>query len=91
MASKKRRKTIGSILKSKTAGDPDYLKISEDVTLKKGTILQLRSKSQELAQINAAVSAGKLDEQYAAKAIERAEKIPTFVRFQVILLEEVTE
>jgi hypothetical protein len=42
-----KRAVIGSVVKSKEPGQPDYIKIGQDVTLKKGTILRLESKSQQ--------------------------------------------
>lgn len=92
------RKTVGSILKSKETGKPDYLKLRADMkdTLlkavagmgEKGLALRLESKKQQLESLEGAVAAGKLSGDNAEKARERINKIPDFVRFEVILLEE---
>ena len=88
---KKFRKVIGSVQKSKDASKPDYIKISNDVVLTKGMFLNLESKKQQLASLEAAVEQGRLKEEYAVKARERIEKIPDFVRFEISVLEDVKE
>lgn len=86
---KKFRKVIGSVVKSQDASKPDYIKISQDVVLTKGMFLNLESKNQQLASLEAAVASGKLKEEYAAKSRERIERIPPFVRFEISVLEDV--
>ena len=78
---------------------PDYVKLKTDSKSKealikaltsadesKGLILRLESKKQMLDGINTAEKAGKLSAENAVKARERAEKVPDFVRFELVLL-----
>lgn len=74
---------IGSVVKSKVAGEADYIKINEDITLKKGDTLKLESRAQQLKIIPELVAAGKISEENGEKMIARAEKIPDFVRFEI--------
>ena len=83
-----KRTTVGSVVKSKDAGGADYIKIATDITLKKGDILRLESRSQQLERIDALEQSGKFDAEFAGKLRERAEKIPDFVRFEIIQLSD---
>jgi hypothetical protein len=85
---KKTRNVIGSVLKSKEAGQPDYVKINKDVTLKQGQTLRLESKKQQIDSAKAAIAAGKLTGDLGATILERLEKIPDFVRFEIVSLED---
>lgn len=84
-------RTIGSIVKSKKAGENDYIKITEDVVLKKGDFLSLETKESRLSSVQRALENGKLSEEIATKIIEKTEKTPwldkakpdTFVRFEI--------
>lgn len=78
-------KKVAEILKSKDPTKPDYLKITEDITLKKGDFLNLESKKSRLASLEKAVENGKLSEEVAGKIREGIEKTPEFVRFQVTI------
>jgi hypothetical protein len=81
MAKKKlKRQVVGSVLKSKDGG-PDYIKMRES-----GKIYRLESAKQQLASLEKAVSEGKLSEDIAGKVRERIEKIPEFVRFELVEL-----
>lgn len=82
-----KRTTIGSIVKGKE-GKPDYVKISKDVTLKQGDFLNLESKASQLKSVNEAVQSGKLSGEVAESIIENIEKIPDFVRFQIVRIEK---
>ena len=84
---KYRRTTIGSVVKGKEGG-ADYIKISKDVTLKQGDFLNLESKSAQLKSINEAVQNGKISGEVAEGIIENIEKIPDFVRFQIVRIEK---
>lgn len=88
MAGKYKRVTIGSILKSKDATKPDYVKIKTDVTLKKDQTLRLESQKFQLASLEEAVAAGKVKPDTAEVIKERIEKMPTWVRFEIVMLEE---
>jgi len=79
-----KRIQIGSVLKSKDASQPDYIKINEDVTLKKGDTLNLESKKSKLASLEKNVENGKLSGDLADKIREGIEKMPDFVRFEIV-------
>lgn len=79
-----RRKEIGAVLKSKDATQPDYIKINEDVVLKKGDILNLESKKSKLASLEKNVENGKLSGDLADKIREGIEKMPDFIRFSIV-------
>lgn len=82
--SKYTRRTVGSVIKSKNEGEMDYIKIRDDVTFKKGDILQLESVKSKLASLEKAVSSGKLSEEVAEKVREQVSKTPDFVRFDIV-------
>ena len=84
--SKYKRIEIGAVMKSSEKGKPDYIKISNDVELKKGDYLNLESKQSKIDGINAAVENGKMSAETAEKLLEYANKIPDFVRFQIVKL-----
>lgn len=85
--SKKKYMTIGSVIKGQDS-KPDYIKITNDVTLKKGQFLNLRSKKQRLESLDAMEASGKLSGEILEKLRERAAKIPDFVRFEIELVTE---
>lgn len=80
------RLVVGSVLRSKNAGDPPYIKFSESVTLTKGATLKLESKKFQLESLQGAVEAGKVSEDVAEKIQQRIEKIPDFVLFNIVQL-----
>ena len=86
---KSKRSVVGSVCKSKDAGKPDYIKIRDDLRLRKGQILRLESKKFQLDSLQGAVSEGKLSGDLAEKIKERIEKIPDWVRFEIVALESV--
>lgn len=81
-----KRIKVGSVLKSKEAGQMDYIKIDADVILKKGDTLRLESKKSKIEGLKKAIDAGKLSGEVADKLLEQAEKMPEFVRFEIIKL-----
>ena len=96
---KLKRRTIGSVIKSKVAGEQDYIKLRGDTSQdlikalsladpKKGLSLRLESKASQLSSLEGAVTAGKLSEDVAETIRERIGKIPDYVRFEIILLSE---
>lgn len=85
---KTKRQTIGSVYKGKD-GRPDYIKVSRDVSLKKGTYLNLESKAAQLASIESALDEGRVSEETANKVRERLESIPDYVRFEIVQVEKV--
>ncbi len=82
------RKVVGSVLKDKDPSKPDYIKISDDIVLKKGQCLNLESKKSQLAGIDAAEAAGKLPKDVAAGIRENINKMPDFVRFNIVRVEK---
>jgi len=84
MASK--RKVIGSVVRGKE-GKPDYIKVRGTHVLKDGQFLNLESKDQQLASLDAAVASKKVSVETAAGVRERINKIPDFVRFEIISIE----
>lgn len=97
MAGKYSRKTVGSVFKSKEVGDADYIKLRGDtgedlakallnMDRTKGLNLRLESKKFQLESLDTAVVEGKLKEEMAEKIRERINKIPDYVRFEIVLL-----
>lgn len=84
---KSKRTVVGSVCKSKDAGKPDYIKVRDDVVLKKGQVLRLESKKFQLDSLQGAVTSGKVSGDLSEKIKERIEKIPDWVRFEIIALE----
>lgn len=74
---------IGQVLKGKDDPGSSYIKMDQDVTLKKGDTLSLESKKQQLDGLAKAEESGKISSENAAKARESIEKIPDFVRFTI--------
>lgn len=85
--SKTKRSVVGSVCKSKDSGKPDYIKIRDDMSLKKGQVLRLESKRFQLDSLQSAVNSGKLSNELAQKIEERINKIPDWVRFEIVALE----
>lgn len=85
---KKKRVVVGSVVKGKEKGDSDYIKIRKNITLKEGEILRLESKAQQISQLKEAIEGGKLSGDLGAEIMERLEKIPDFVRFEISRLED---
>lgn len=82
------RNQVGSVLKAKDGG-ADYIKIGKnDVVLKAGSTLRLESQKSQLASLEAAYKAEKLSKEIYEQAKARIEKMPTFVRFEIIQLTE---
>ena len=80
---KYKRVTVGDIVKGKD-GKPDYIKVQNDVVLKRGDYLNLESKAQQLKNLDESLSSGRISGEFAEQLRERIEKIPDFVRFQII-------
>ena len=79
---KLKRVSVGSVLKSKEAGKPDYIKMRD------GKIYRLESQKTQLESLEKAVAEGKLTGEVAESIRERINKIPAFVRFEIIELVE---
>lgn len=86
--SKWSRQQIGKIVKKSEDKQrfPDVkefsLKIEQDITLKAGTYLNLENKAFKLASLEA--NKGKMSEENYEKALERINKHPDFVFFEVV-------
>ena len=85
------RRVVGSVCKAKDAGKPDYVKIKDDVVLKKGQTLRLESKKFQLDSLEGAVKAGKLSPDIGSQVKERIEKMTEWVRFEIVSLETKSE
>jgi hypothetical protein len=92
--------TVGSVYKRKD-GNGDYIKFRYDSDIKEALLkaiagsgegselyLNLESKQKKLASLEKALSEGKISEDKAVKARERIEKIPDYVRFEIVLVTE---
>lgn len=77
-----KRIQVGSIMKGKE-NKGDYIKIEEDVVLKKGDFLNLESKASQIASLTKAIEDGKLSQEVGEKMLANVEKIPDFVRFRI--------
>lgn len=84
------RSNIGSICKSKDPTKSDYIQIRKDLkeplVLNAGDYVQVETKAFQLASLERAVAAGKVSEEVAVKQRERIEKIPDFVRAELIVV-----
>lgn len=86
------RKQIGKIVKKSEDKQrfPDVkefsLKIEQDITLKAGTYLNLENKAFKLASLEA--NKAKMSEENYEKALERINKFPEFVFFEVVLVQK---
>jgi hypothetical protein len=86
------RQQIGKIVKKsedklRYPGVKEFsLKIEQDITLKAGTYLNLENKAYKLASLEA--SKDKMSGENYEKAIERIQKMPDFVFFEVIKLDK---
>lgn len=83
----KKYMTVGSICKRKD-GNGDYLKVGMDISLKKGDILNLNSKKDQLEHLETMVESGRLSPEVASKRRERINQIPEFVRFEIVLVRD---
>lgn len=91
MAGKWNRQQIGKITKKDKEKQrfphvPEFsLKVEQDVTLKAGSYLNLENKAFKLASLEA--NKDKMSEESYEKALERINKHPDFVFFEVIKLD----
>lgn len=87
------RRQVGSVMKKSedklkfvgTNGKPlpeFYIKITEDVTLKKGDYVNLENKALKLASLEA--NRDKMSEETYNNALEKINKMPDFVQFELI-------
>jgi len=96
---KLQRTVVGSIYRAKDKTKSDYIHFRGDTKIKntflealnkmdekKGLSLILESKTAQLTSLDSALAEGKLSEDIAGKIRERINKIPDYVRFEIILL-----
>lgn len=82
-----KRINLGSLVNNKDPSKPRYIKVNikEAVTLNPGDYIRFETKQQQLASLDEALEAGRLDEATVEKMKARAEKIPDFVLAEAIL------
>lgn len=73
---------IGAILKSKNNNNGFYIKIDQDVSLKKGTYVTVKNPRETVEEL---LSKGVLTEEQAQ---ERLQKIPDWVKYELIVSSE---
>ena len=94
-----KRTTVGAVLKSQSEGDTDYIKISgytkdklmdalSKVPSNGGLILKLESSSSLRKKAQELLKLEKISSAAAEAMTQRADKIPSFVRFEIVLVEE---
>lgn len=88
MSYKFKRRNVGSVIKSSDPDKSNYIKVNEDINLRKGQFLSVESKKFQLSSLEKAIKAGKLSEEAGLKARARIEKIPDFVLGDIILVEK---
>jgi hypothetical protein len=92
MASKYKRTTIGSVIKSKDPTKANYIQIDKRLTapvvLQAGQTVQVQSKKFQLESLDRAEVEGKLSGEMLANLRERANNIPDFVLGELVLLEK---
>lgn len=79
-----KRTNVGSVCKDSKDKTKSYIKFSRDVEFKKGDIINLESADEQMASLQEAVVGGKISEDFAQKIKERIEKIPDWVRFELV-------
>ena len=100
MSAKLKRITIGSVCKSKDDDKKSYFKVRGETAKEfanallkmdpeKGGTIRLETKAEQLKSLEDAVTAGKLSAESAAKARERINKIPDYVRCEASIYVDV--
>jgi hypothetical protein len=67
---------------------PDYIKVTNNVTLKEGSFLNLESKKTREEGIKYRLSQGWITEEQAQKQMEGLSKWADYKRFDIVLVEE---
>lgn len=92
MSSKYSRRNLGTIYTSKIEGQSDYLQFKlpegESVTFYNGDKLQVETKSYRLNNIKNSLREGRLAPEVADKLLQNAEKMPDFVRAEIVQLKK---
>jgi hypothetical protein len=92
---KTKRVRLGSVVRGQD-GKPDYIKVHikdkegkpSNYVLRDGQYLNLESKAKQQADLEFLVKNEKIDEKTAKYLKEKIEKIPEFVRFEVVAVED---
>lgn len=85
---KKQRIEVGSIRASKKDSSRFYMRVSNDVVLKKGDNLFLEKPSDRVASVRHAVAQGWLNEDKGAELEESYSSTPDYVKYFVKLVRE---
>lgn len=94
MAGKYKRSTIGSVVKSKEADRPNYIKFNlkyyegAPIIIKDGMTLSVESKKFQQEGLERAFTDGKISEENFTKAKARITNIPDFVLGELVLVEK---
>ena len=87
-----KRTVIGSLMKSKDEKKSDYIQIDKRLTspivLQPGQTISFESKAFKLKSLQAAGASGKLTGELLEKLLEQANKMPDFVRGELVLLSD---
>lgn len=81
---KYKRLVVGSVLRSKEEGKPNYIKLKENVAA--GTTLSVESKKVQLDNLERAIGEGKLSEELGAKRREQISRMPDWVVADLVQL-----
>lgn len=92
---KTKRVRLGSVVRGQD-GKPDYIKLfikdkdgkPSSYVLKDGQFLNLDSKAKQLEDLKFLVENSKVDADTAKYLKDRIEKIPEYVRFEIVAVEE---
>lgn len=87
-----KRRTIGAIFKSKDPKNPDYIKIDPKLeggalTLKAGSFVRVETQAYQMESLDQAEADGKLSGDVLEKLRARVEKMPEFIRAELVILE----
>lgn len=91
---KSKRTIIGSVIKSNDPTKPDYIKFNLKMvaggvlTIKDGQTVAVETKKYQTESLQKAIQSGKVSEDFGAKIQSRIDKIPDFVRGEIILIEK---
>lgn len=73
---------VGQVMKNKD-GTGFYVKFNQDLVIKKGECMNLEDPKMAIKRLKKMIEDGKIDEDKANYIIEKLEKTPEFVKFEV--------
>lgn len=82
-----KRTVVANVCKDPKDDKKSYIKFKQDVTFKAGDTLNLESAKEQMKNLETAIAEGKVSEDFGEKLKERIERIPDWIRFEVIRLE----